>query len=281
MNFQGIAVADLEICLDARESGLTFTLPECHQDFILKRAPSGGLNLRVRDDICQKRDSWEPVHNASITWQLWRDGSGAFIFVLPEIAPPKRHVRVNPDFNAGEVIGEFSQASNPYPLQNIEIKVFINWLAGFGDLVLHAVGLSLEGRGYCFMGPSGSGKSTLAGALKSIPGVKILGEDNIVLRYIDDRFLIYGTPWHLDRGMCSPAWAPLEKIFFLDRSIPPGESKSDPLQGITSILQTAFIPYYRPETLPKILDRLVTLSTRVPFARAHYELGSDPAVFLQ
>ena len=129
------------------------------------------------------------------------------------------------------------------------------------------------------MGPSGSGKSTLAGALMEIPGLEILGEDNIVLRYKDDQFFIYGTPWHLNPKMCSNRKAPLEKIFFLDRSIDPGMKKCDPMQGITRILKTAFIPYYRPETLPDILDRLNLLSSRVPFVLAHYQIGSDPGVF--
>ena len=195
-----------------------------------------------------------------------------------------RRCIVDSNFKTGEVVGDFSGKSNQetveYPLQHIEIKLFINWLAGFGDLILHAVGIRVKGRGFCFAGSSGSGKSTLAAALVDIPGVEILGEDNIILRCKNNQFWIYGTPWHLDPGMCSNNKALLEKIFFLDRSIEPGVFKCDPLEGITRIMQTAFIPYYRPQTLPGILDRLSLLSNEVPFGLFHYQLGSDPLALL-
>ena len=283
MDYSGICVAELAISIDGRESGINFTLPVCHNKFSIKRPPSGGLYLLVRDDKIEIKEDWKPIHVSSETWELWQEPSGRFVFTLPDFAPPKRQVFIDPGYKTGEAVGEyFGDFGNdlfPYPLQNIEIKLYINWLAGFGDFVLHAVGVRVNGRGYCFAGSSGSGKSTLAGALTKIPGLEILGEDNIVLRYKDDQFFIYGTPWHLNPKMCSNSKAPLEKIFFLDRSIDPGMKKCDPMQGITRILKTAFIPYYRPETLPDILDRLNLLSSRVLFGLAHYQIGSDPGVF--
>ena len=281
----GFKVADLVIWVDALGSGINFSLPECHKKFLINRPPSGGLFLRIRNSAPEKKDDYHPLHTSSKTWELWQDRFGQFVFILPDIAPPKRHIIVNPEFTTGEVIGQFHGNSNtdlvPYPLQNIEIKLFINWLAGFGDIILHAVGVRVDGRGYCFAGASGSGKSTLASALSETPGVEILGEDNIVLRYKDNQFWIYGTPWHLNPNMCSASFAPLAKFYFLDRTIDPGVANCDPLQGITRILQTAFIPYYRPETLPGILDRLNLLSNKVPFGLAHYQLGSDPGTFFQ
>jgi len=285
MDSIGIKVADLVIWVDALGSGINFLIPECHKKFLINRPPSGGLYMRIQNSAPEKKDVYHPLHTSSKTWELWRDRSGQFVFILPDIAPPKRHIIVDPEFTAGEVIGQFLGKSNldpvPYPLQNIEIKLFINWLAGFGDIILHAVGVRINGRGYCFEGSSGSGKSTLASALSETPGVEILGEDNIVLRFVDNQFWIYGTPWHLNSVMCSPSFAPLEKIFFLDRSNAPGIMSCGPMQGITRILQTAFIPYYRPETLPGILDRLNLLSNKVPFGLAHYQLGSDPGIIFQ
>ena len=281
----GFSIAELAIWMDARGSDINFAVPKSHKKFEIKRPPKGGLYLLVRDGTLQKNDTWNPLYVSSETWELWQNPLRQFVFILPDIAPPKRHIIVDPEFNTGEVIGQFLEESNtdpvPYPLQNIEIKLFINWLAGFGELILHAVGVMINGRGYCFAGSSGSGKSTFASALVDIPGIEILGEDNIVLRYKDNQFWIYGTPWHLNPNMCSASFAPLAKFYFLDRAIDPGVANCDPLQGITRILQTAFITYYRPETLPGILDRLNLLSNKVPFGLAHYQLGSDPGTFFQ
>ena len=43
----------------------------------------------------------------------------------------------------------------------------------------------------------------------------VLNDDRIVLRQKDGRIWRYGTPWHGDYDVVSPAGVPLEKIFFL------------------------------------------------------------------
>lgn len=285
MNSFSFSIANLNVNLDAQGSNINFAVSESHKKFSNYRPPRGGLSLCIKNREPAKEENWKPVYVSSEIWELWQDPSQNFIFVQSEIAPPKRHIIVDKNFTNGEVTGQFSENNYkkiaPYPLQNIEIKMFINWLAGYCDLVLHALGLRLDGRGYCFAGPSGIGKSTLAEMLNNIPGIELLAEDNVVLRYVDGQFWIYGTPWHLDAKMCSSGSAPLDGILFLDRSIAPGVIDCKPLQGVTRILQTAFMPYYRKETLSGILDRLNLLSKTTPFYLAHYQLGSDPLAFFQ
>ena len=275
----GLRVADLSLWLDTRGSGIDVALPACHTQFLRDGLPDGGLVLYVRDGTLPSTEGWHPIHDQSETWQLWQDERGRYIFVAPEVCPPRRHVVVDPDFAAGEVIGEFALGTNVtpavYPLQNLEIKVFANWLAGFGDLVLHAVGIDLGGAGYCFAGRSGAGKSTLAAALMAAGGATMLGDDNLALRYLEDRFRIFGTPWHQDPARCSPHGAPLERFFFLDRNGDPGVKPLKPVDGIARLLQTAFIPYYRQDAMPTILERLSLLAEAVPFYTLSYRLGDD------
>ena len=186
---------------------------------------------------------------------------------------------VDSNFSTGEVFGDFSTYINSgeslYPQQTLEIRLFANWLAGFGDLILHAAGVMVEGQGYCFAGPAGVGKSTLAASLSAIPSVTVLGEDQVILRYLDDRFWIYGTPWHLNPDMCSPMGVPLEKLFFLDRGASQPINTLSPVVGVTSILQTAFTPFYRPDAVASIMDRLELLAGQVPFYSFNHQLGSN------
>lgn len=282
MNSICLSVAGLQLWLDGKGSNISFTLSKCHQKFTLNRPPKGGLYLNLQNSKPQIKSNWHPLYNSSENWELWEDQGGKLIFVVPDISPPKRNIVIDPDFTNGKVIGDFIRIGDnnciQYPLHNIEIKLFINWLANYGDLMLHAAAVKVNNEGYCFLGASGAGKSTLASVLVDFPGFEILGEDNVILRYKDDRFLIYGTPWHLNSKMCSANSAPLKKIYFLDRTGFPGVSNCTHLQGVANILRTAFIPYYRPETLPNILDRLDLLANQVPFGLAHYELGSDPRI---
>ena len=213
----------------------------------------------------------------SENWELLLDKAGRYVFVAQRLSPIQWIV-VDPDFATGEVFGDFSSNNGRpfYPIaRGLEILVFVNWLANFGDIILHAAGVAVGGRGYCFAGSSGVGKSTLAAALKRDPAATVFSEDQVILRYLDGRFWVYGTPWHEDPAMCSPLGVPLEKIFFLERTGPDGAAECAPLEGVTRLLQTAFIPYYRPAAVAAILDRMALLAEQVPFYTLRYRLGSD------
>jgi len=177
------------------------------------------------------------------------------------------------------VVGEFAAGAPDgravYPLQGIDMALYANWLACYGDMILHAAGVAVDGQGYCFVGASGAGKSTLTTTLAATAAVTVLGEDQVILRRINDQFWIYGTPWHENTDRCSPGGAPLEKLFFLNRTIGNGVEACGRIEGITRLLQTAFVPYYRPDAVDKILDNLGRLAEQVPFYTLGYQLGAD------
>jgi hypothetical protein len=186
-------------------------------------------------------------------------------------------VVVEQDFTSGEAIVDAGpDAGQPiYPLQGLDNLLLVNRLARAGDVMLHASGVTVEGQGYCFAGSSGAGKSTLARHLYKTHAVTVLGEDQVILRYLDGRFWIYGTPWHDEPALCSPERAPLAKLFFLDRSAAPGVGAMTAIDSVVWLMKTAFIPYYRPQGVARILDRLASLAERVPFYRLSYQLGAD------
>jgi len=146
---------------------------------------------------------------------------------------------------------------------------------------MHASGISTNGEGFCFLGESGAGKSTLAGMLSQDPGITVLGEDQVILRYLDGQFWIFGTPWHQNPHMCSQIGVPLTKMFFLDRSAPPGKVALKPVDGVSRLLQLAIIPYHLPQQLPRILDRLSLLAENNPFFSLSYTLETNPWPMIQ
>lgn len=283
-------VAGLGLWLDAQGTGLQLSAPAGHARFLQPTTsegyqPSevcGELVLRVRNSALPTAPFQGALLFRCETWELWLDKAGRYVFSAYRESPARR-IAVDGGFTAGEVLGDFSSVDGQgfYPLQFLDIKLFANWLAESGDVMLHAAGVAVDGKGYCFAGPAGAGKSTLAAQLARDPLVTVLGEDQVVLRYLDGRFWIYGTPWHENPDMCSPLGAPLETLFFLDRTAPVGISKATPLAGVAWLMQTAFIPYYRPEAVSGILDRLALLAERVPFYAIHYPLGADALGFIR
>ena len=63
-------------------------------------------------------------------------------------------------------------------------------------LMVHASVISYDGGGYMFLGKSGTGKSTHSRMwLQKIEGCTLLNDDNPVIRIVDGKAYVYGTPW--------------------------------------------------------------------------------------
>ena len=286
-----IGIAGLLLNLHSNNKYLNISLPICHREFTQPaELAQAGLNSPKKnhrlylDFIDSRPHNFAGGHSIyrSESWELLISHEAEWVFYAPSEMLPYS-IYVSTDFSQGKVVGDFSQlAGKPnYPIEVLEIRLFSAWLASLGDLILHASGVALNGKGYCFVGESGAGKSTLAAVLAADPAVTVLGEDQVILRYLDGKFWIFGTPWHMDPKMCSPLGVPLEKLYFLDRSLPPGVREVKPGQGVANLMQTAFIPYYLREFLPGILDRLSLLAERVPFYTLSYNMGSDPLPLLR
>ncbi len=279
MSFTHIAfsVAELILKLDAQYVGKTLTVPVIHEKFLRTKPPEGGLVLYPRESPLHSGENWVPIFQQPRTWQLWEDELDRFVFVTSPDSPPERQIIVDKNFTMGEII---SEETPEYPLKDIDIIFFINWLASFCDVIIHASAIEIDGRAFVFVGESGAGKSTMVKNLREMTGGTILGEDNIALRFIKDRFWIFGTPWHLAPENCAPIGLPLKELVFLDRFLQPCMVQIKPIEGIARLMQTAFIPYYRRECLDGILDRLELLGQCVPFYSLSYELGEDVWQFL-
>lgn len=285
----GFRVAGLELWLDARGTGLCMAAPPGHARFLVLREEAqqateiprldGRLVLQVGEGAPMPTSGWHCVFSSPETWELWQDAEGRALFVAPRFSPPPRQIVVEADFRSGRVLGRFAEAAAPgqadYPLQDVDMVLFANWLARRGEVILHAAGVDDQGAGYCFAGPGGSGKSTLADWLADHTSAAVLSEDQAILRCAEDRFWIYGTPWHENPSRACPAGVPLSKLFFLDRTAAPGVAPCRPAEGIGRLLQTAFIPYYSRDGVTRILDSLARLAEQVPFYTLSCGLGAD------
>ncbi len=80
---------------------------------------------------------------------------------------------------------------------NNTLMLMYAYNTGWKDtLLLHASAPIVGGRGYVFMANSGTGKSTHSQMwLKNIEGTELLNDDNPVVRIVDGKAMLYGTPW--------------------------------------------------------------------------------------
>jgi len=246
-----LLIARMNLKIHGAFSPSSLYLSPSQQKFIVNDKSSlvidDELVLTLTHQRINRRKTWKKHICQTKIWELWLDKSGHFIFCNP-LQPLLRQLVIAPDFKTGDIYGDFTTTEHgqlkPLP-QDLEIVIFSNWLAKYGDLILHAAGVSFAGKGYVFAGDSGVGKSTLAAALSHIPGMEVLGEDQVILRSITGKFWVFGTPWHVDPLFCSPQGVPLEGLYFLTRDEQEGIKTLSPVDGTSRLLSTAFIPYYR------------------------------------
>ncbi len=83
-----------------------------------------------------------------------------------------------------------------FSLTNAMMLMFTFRTSGMDTLMTHSSVIRYNDEGYMFLGRSGTGKSTHSSLwLKNIEGTSLLNDDNPVVRVVDGKAYIYGTPW--------------------------------------------------------------------------------------
>lgn len=104
-------------------------------------------------------------------------------------------------------------------------------------LMIHASVSVKDGLGYLFLGKSGTGKSTHSRLWKeSMPDVWLLNDDNPVLRVIDGRTYVYGTPWSGKTPCYKNEFVPVQAIVDLEQAPENRISRLSPLQGYAALM---------------------------------------------
>lgn len=270
-----INIAGIVISLESEQANLGFQDNDPRQHFVT-RAPSEVI-LRVHYGSAPRCYKEEKVFDTAANWSLFRINGG---WVLKA---PFKILILEPNFKAGNIYINRQQAGNNkdfplnYPLDEL---LTINLLAKGQGVMAHACGISDHGKGLLFAGTSQMGKSTVANLWKSQIAsgksqngeVTILSDDRIIIRKIDRRFWIYGTPWHGDAKMCSPERAPLEKIFFLKHAKRNTVKKIAPMEVVSHLIVCSFSTFWDKRGIEFTLSFCSELAQNIP----SYELGFVP-----
>ena len=119
-----------------------------------------------------------------------RTASGNEVYDVVVRAKSEACLICSKDYSEGRIImtGDISTKMRDLSL----MIMYTLATAGSDTLVLHAVVVSCEGKGYIFLGPSGEGKSTHARMwLLNVEGTKLVNDDFPVVR----NGVVYGSPW--------------------------------------------------------------------------------------
>lgn len=138
--------------------------------------------------------------------------------------------------------------------------------------IMHAACISADDKVYAFCARSGVGKSTHLGLWKEVYGdkVEIINGDKPIVRYIDGRFYVYGTPWCGKEGWNVNTRSPLHAICFLRREKVNTIERMDSAEAIRYLASQILLPRDRQE-MADYLTIIDTMLRSIPC----YSLGCN------
>ena len=141
-------------------------------------------------------------------------------------------------------------------------KVILEQYNGF---FLHCSCFEFEGNAYVITARSGTGKSTHTRLLREYLGERItmINDDKPIVRFMDNKFYIYGTPWNGKHSISNNIKAPIKAVFYLNRSKENKVVKCDTVSSITKIISQTVLPDNKAcmNILLDMLEKLVTTTS--------------------
>lgn len=158
-------------------------------------------------------------------------------------------------------------ALEPVPQPYYEITAILRSicekLLSHSGFFLHCSCLEYEGEAYVFTAKSGTGKSTHSRLWREVFNDKVtmINDDKPIVRLLDNKFYIYGTPWDGKHSISNNIKVPIKAIYYLAQAEDNRCTKCSPIDAISKILSQTVLPDNKAEmtTLLNMLEQLVSL----------------------
>ncbi len=124
-----------------------------------------------------------------------------------------------------------------FSLSNAMMLMFTFRTSPYDTLMTHASVIRYKDEGYMFLGRSGTGKSTHSRLwLNNIDGTSLLNDDNPVIRIVDGKAYIYGTPWSGKTPCYKNEVVPLKAVVRLSQAPYNKVTRLSALQAYASLM---------------------------------------------
>lgn len=262
-----LAIGGLRIAIRCDDPRVSCRFHETTSRFLTDGGETSDVELTVRAmDATVSRDG-ELAFDAG-PWQLFRTAGGFRFQCSSENVgrEPYKIATFNESFTRGEVAIRTEAVGDVVdPLEYPLDEVLVGHLLGRGRGVeIHGCGLvDRDGRGHLFAGQSGAGKTTTA-RLWEGEEVNILSDDRIIIREVDAQMRIFGSPWHGEAELSSPASAPLANIFLLTQATETALREIPASEAIARLFSCAFPPFHDADALAFTVGFLERVVTAVP-----------------
>lgn len=204
------------------------------------------LNIKLEPEYIETIERLAPylVQSEDYDFAVERDVQSFAEFTAKSNFPDR------PDMNEG-----------PYLYTHICKKI----LSEYNGCFFHSSALELDGEGYLFTALSGTGKSTHTRNWRKLFGdrVMMINDDKPIIRKIDGKFYVCGTPWMGKSDIGCNMIAPIKAIYVLQRGEENRAERVSPGVVLKQLLEATLLPKTR-ENMQKLLELFNDIFTTVP-----------------
>jgi len=283
-----LQIADITCCITSADPSAKLRIEGATQSFFVpERDPDITIEARW-SDLSGIKYGGPKLFDSGALWQL-HQVNGAFLFSFSSevFGPtPYKVALLKKDFATGEVLLHrpyfyTDQSLHPlgYPLDEL---LFTNFLALGRGAEVHACGVvdSYE-RGHLFVGQSTAGKTTIARLWENEPDITVLSDDRIILRRIENKIWMYGTPWHGEAMLASPGRVSLTAVYFLEKGKKNELVAQKPSDSISRLFTCSFPPFYNRDALDFTLTFLEDVVKNVPCSELKFTPDKSVVEFIK
>ena len=124
-----------------------------------------------------------------------------------------------------------------FAVNNSAMLLYAFATSDYDTMLVHASVISWADGGYMFLGKSGTGKSTHSRLwLENIPETSLLNDDNPVIRMVDSKAYVYGSPWSGKTHCYKNEMYPLKAVVRLSQAPFNRIAALAPLQAFASLM---------------------------------------------
>ncbi|MGN0225859.1 MAG: hypothetical protein ACI4A7_07280 [Prevotella sp.] len=163
---------------------------------------------------------------------------GGWQFIVKDINGKECALLIaNSDFTKCRCALKGNYSMRHFGLNNVIMLIFAFAGSKRDTVLIHASLVRKDGWGYAFIAKSGTGKSTQVSMwLRHIPGCDLMNDDNPIIRIIDGKPYIYGSPWSGKTPCYRNVKARLGAVTRIDRAQVNSIDKLKPVEAFVSVL---------------------------------------------
>lgn len=148
-------------------------------------------------------------------------------------------------------------------------------LTNANGIIFHSSAIMVDGKAYLFTAPSGTGKSTHARLWRELLGDRavMINDDKPIIRYIDGKFYVYGTPWNGKHHLDTNCRAEIKAVCKIEQA----KENTIEVASTNEMLLTVLNQTIRPEDYGQ-MDTLLTLIDKLLTTVKLYKLGCNISI---